>query len=136
MGVQGEGPCQRRLSELPILTLCFGAYNEGCAGVHTMVALLAAARVRTLALRGQQPSPYQLGLETSTVRKRLSIASVRASCTLLLSRMGQVGEGSGFASNRRAWQRQEERRMTLQRESDWLVTTSGREVVRRGQIQR
>ena len=69
MGVQGEGPCQRRLSELPILTLCFGAYNEGCPGVHTLVSLLAAARVRTLALRGQQPSPYQLGLETSTIRK-------------------------------------------------------------------
>ena len=105
---------------------------NGCPGVHTMVSLLAAARVRTLA----QPSPYQLGLETSTIRKRLSIASVRASCTLLLSRMGQVGEGSGLASSRRSWQRQEERRMMLQRESDWLVTTSGREVVRRGQFWR
>ena len=67
-----------------------------------------------------------------TERKQDTIAS----CTLLLSRMGQVGEGSGLASSRRSWQRQEERRMMLQRESDWLVTTSGREVVRRGQFWR
>jgi hypothetical protein len=134
MGVQGEGPCQRRLSELPILDLCFGAYGEGSPGVHTIVALLAACRVRTLALRGREPAPHQLGIEVSTIRRRLSTAAVRANSTLLLVRMGQVGEGSGLASKRRAWQQQEERRMTLQREADWQVATSGSEVVRRGRF--
>ena len=98
MGILGEGPCQRRLTELPILSLAFGAFNEASPDVHTLVALLAATRVQTLAL--------------------------------------QVGEGSGLAGNRRAWQRQEERRMQLQREADWLVDVSGQEVVRRGRFWR
>ena len=134
MGILGEGPCQRRLAELPILSLAFGAYNEASPDVHTLVALLAASRVQTMALQGRQPSPYQLGVEVGTVRKRLSIAAARANATLLLARMGQVGEGSGLAGNRRAWQRQEERRMQLQREADWLVDVTGQEVVRRGRF--
>ena len=37
-----EGPCQRRLAELPIITLCWGAYGEGSSGVHLLVTLLAS----------------------------------------------------------------------------------------------
>ena len=47
-----EGLCQRRLAELPLTTLCWGAYGEGSSGVHLLVTLLATCRVRTLALRG------------------------------------------------------------------------------------
>ena len=41
MGVEEgeEGPCQRRLAELPLITLCWGAYREGSSGVHTLVTL-------------------------------------------------------------------------------------------------
>ena len=58
MGVEvgEEGPCQRRLAELPLITLCWGAYGEGSSGVHTLVTLLGTCRVRTLALRGD-PRP-------------------------------------------------------------------------------
>ena len=58
MGVEEgeEGPCQRRLAELPLITLCWGAYGEGSSGVHTLVTLLATCRVRTLALQGEPPS--------------------------------------------------------------------------------
>ena len=35
LGVEeGEGPCLRRLAELPLMTLCWGAYGEGSAGVN------------------------------------------------------------------------------------------------------
>ena len=132
MGEEGEGPCQRRLAELPLLLLCWGAYGEGSPGVHTMVAILAACRVRTMVLQGKNPSPHQLGLEVGTIRKRLSSAAVRANSTLLLQRAGQIGEGCGLAAKRRSWQRREEHRMRLEREADWLVTTSGQEIVRRG----
>ena len=132
MGVQGEGPCQRRLAELPLLDLCFGAYGEGSPGVHTLVSILAACRVRTLALQGKDPSPHQLGLEVATVRRRLSAAAVTANSTCLLAKMGQVGEGNRLAAKRRAWQQREERMVGLQQEADWLVATTGQEVVRRG----
>ena len=135
MGIQEEGPCLRRLREFPaVLDLCFGAWGEGSAGVHKMVSLLAACRVRTLGLQGKSPSPHQLGMETSIIRRRLSAAVVRANNELLLARVGQVGEGSSLAGKRRGFQRGEEHRMMLQREADWLVHTSGRELVRRGRF--
>ena len=131
---EGEGPCQRRLSEVPLMTLCWGAYGEASAGVHDLVTLLATCRVNTLALRGQPPSPQQMGLEVTAIRRRLSTAAVRAANTVLLARMSQVGEGSGLASKRREWQRREERVMEHGREADWLLHTTGREIVRRGRI--
>ena len=62
MGVEEgeEGPCQRRLAELPLITLCWGAYGEGSSGVHTLVTLLATCMVRTLALRGEPPSDKEI----------------------------------------------------------------------------
>ena len=137
MGIQGEGPCMRRLREFPeVLDLCFGAWGEGSAGVHKMVACLAACRVLTMRLQGKSPSPHQLGLETSIIRRRLRAAVVRANNELLLARIGQVGEGSALAGKRRVLQRGEEHRMMLQREADWLVHTTGRELVRRGRFWR
>ena len=136
MGAASEGPCQRRLAELPLIPLCWGAYGEGSTGVHTMVTLLATCRVRTLALRGEPPSAQQMGLEVTAMRRRLSTAAVRGANTVLLARMSQVGEGSGIASKRRQWQRREERLMEHAREADWLVHCSGQEIVKRGQVWR
>ena len=48
--VSGEGHCQRRLAELPFITLCWGPYGKGSSGVHLLVTLLATCRVRKLAL--------------------------------------------------------------------------------------
>ena len=73
----------------------------GSTRVHTMVTLLATCRVRTLALRGEPPSPQQMGLEVTAIRRRLSTAAVRGANNVLLARMSQVGEGSGLASKRR-----------------------------------
>ena len=129
-----EGPCQRRLAELPLISLCWGSYGEGSSGVHLLVTLLATCRVRTLALRGEPPSDQQMGLEVTNIRRRLSTAAVRAASTVLLARVSQIGEGSGLASRRREWQRREEREMQQSREADFLVHCTGREIVRRGRI--
>ena len=133
MGVVGEGACKRRLSEFPpVLQLCFGALGE--ASQDNLVAVLAASRVRTLNLRGEPTNPRQMGLEVGRIRQRLSLATVRANQRVLLARLGQVGEGSAIAGRRRSWQRQEERRMKMQREADWLAATTGQELVRRGRF--
>ena len=133
-GTEGEGPCQRRLDELPLLSLAWGCYGEGSPDVHTLVTLLATCRVRTLGLRGEPPSSQQLGQEVTTIRRRLSTAAVRAANAVLLARLSQVGEGSGLAGRRREWQRREERAMEHEREADWLVHSTGRELVRRGRF--
>ena len=132
-GAPGEGPCQRRLDELPLLSLAWGSYGEGSPDVHSLVTLLATCRVRTLGIRGEPPSS-QMGLEVTAIRRRLSTAAVRASNSVLLARLSQVGEGSGLAGRRREWQRREERAMAHGREADWMVHTTGRELVRRGRF--
>ena len=133
-GAEGVGPCQRRLDELPLLRLAWGAYGEGSSDVQTLVTLLATCRMRTLALRGEPPSAQQMGLEVTAIRRRLSTAAVRAANTVLIARLSQVGEGSGMASKRRQWQRMEERAMEHGRDADWEVHTTGRELVRRGRF--
>ena len=137
MGVQGEGPCQRRLAEFPpVLQLCFGALGEASQDVHNLVSVLAACRVRTLTLQGVPPTARQMGLEVGVIRQRLSVAVVRANQMVLLARLGQVGEGSAMAGRRRAWQRSEENRMRMQREADHLASTTGQDLVRRGRFWR
>ena len=134
---EGQGPCLRRLREFPpVLDLCFGSYGEGSPGVHILVSLLATSRVRALTLQGKDTRPNQMGLEIATIRRRLSTAVVRANHTLLLGRMGQVGEGNTLAGKRRAFARAEERRTELEQEADWLCHTSGRQLVQRGQFWR
>ena len=110
-----------------VLDLCFGAWGEGSEGVHKLVALLAACRVRTLELQGKSPTAHQLGLETSIIHRRLSTATVRANNELMLSRIGLVGERSALAGECRRYQWREEHRSNLQREANWLVYMSGRE---------
>ena len=100
------------------------------SGVHIMVALLAATRVRTMALQGKDVKANQQGLEVAMLRRRLSTAAVRANNTCLLSKMGQVGDGSSLAGKRRA----AERRMELEKEADFRTYTSGRELVQRGRF--
>ena len=85
-------------------------------------------------LRGEPTNPRQMGLEVGRIRQRLSLATVRANQRVLLARLGQVGEGSAIAGRRRSWQRQEERRMKMQREADWLAAMTGQELVRRGRF--
>ena len=130
-----EGSCQRRLAEVPLITLSWGAYGEGSSGVHLLVTLLATFRVRTLALRGEPPSDQQMGLEVPNIRSCLSTAAVRAtSSVLFLARVSQIGQGSGLASRRREWQRREEMEMQHSREADFLVHCTGQEIVRRGRF--
>ena len=134
MGTDAEGPCKRRLDEFPILKLAWGAYGEASDDVHKLVSILAQCRVRTMARRGEAPPAHQMGLEIAGIRRRLSTAAIRAANTVLIARMSQVGEGSGLAGKRREWQRREESIMAQSKEADWLVHTTGQELVRRGRF--
>ena len=111
-----------------------GPAKEGWRSYRSWRSVGAACRVRSLASQGKDPSPHPLGLEVAVIHRRLSTAAIRANNVLLLQRAGQIGEGGGLASKRRSWQRREERRMLMEREADWLVATSGQELVRRGRF--
>ena len=62
------------------------------------------------------------------MRRRLSTAIVKANISVLLGRLGMVGEGAAMARGRRQWSSFEEMRMRREREAAWRAETTGREV--------
>ena len=82
----------------------------------------------------QAPSSRQTGLEVGRIRRRLSMAVVRANQMVLLDRLGMVGERSAMAGRRRSWQRMEEQRMKMAGEADWLAATTGQQLILRGRF--
>ena len=73
-------------------------------------------------------------MTTGLLRRRLSAAIVKSNTSVLLGRLGMVGEGAAMARGRREWGRVEEARMRREREAAWRADTTGREVVRRGRF--
>ena len=53
--------------------------------------------------------------------------------SVLLGRLGMIGEGAALARKRRQWGQFEEARMRREREAAWRAETTGRQVVRSGQ---
>jgi hypothetical protein len=88
--------------------------------VHNVIEILATARLKKVGLqRGRPNSDQEQAIITSQLRRRISAATVRASFTLLLERMTQVG--ARRSETRRGLERMEEERMRLDQEAQWLV---------------
>ena len=104
------GPVQRKLESFgEIKGLVFGAFGEGSEDVHTLVQSLATSRARTVALqRGRECSEGELAVIVGEVRRRLSVAAVKAQADCLLNRMSSIGQGAVAAGKRRQWARWEE----------------------------
>ena len=87
----------------------FGAFGEGSEDVHTLVQSLASSRAKTLALqRGRECGEGELAVIVGEVRRRLSVAAVKAQADCLLNRMSSIGQGAAAAGRRRQWARWEE----------------------------
>ena len=100
-----------------------------------MLDNLAESRVRGLGLRkGSPESAKELAQVTGYLRRRLSSAVMQANVKCLLERILLVGEGQGQAGKRRQWARVEEERARLEREAQWLVKVTGRNLARRGEF--
>ena len=97
---------------------------------------MAKARVEQQQLawgRGEAEEKSHLSVETGYIRRRLSC--VTAFGHRLASRMSQVGgQGAQLAGQRRQQWSQEEARARLDRESAWMATVMGRDIVRRGRF--
>ena len=117
------------------MPLCFGSHAEGSAEVHNLIDILAMARLKKVGLqRGRPGSDQELAIITSQLRRRISAATIRASFTLLLERLSQVGEGARRAKGRRGLERMEEERMRRDREAQWLDGLRGVGLVNRGRF--
>ena len=134
LGFPDGGPTLRKLESYPaVLDLCFGAFGETSEGVKSLIDKMGESRIRSLGLRRGGPgTAKELGIVTGYLRRRLSSATMRANVKCLLERMVQVEEGQGQAGRRRLWARAEEHRGRLEREAQWLVRVTGRNLARRG----
>jgi hypothetical protein len=92
----GQGPVTRRLTEYGgVMPLCFRIHSEGSEEVHNLFNILATTKLKKVGLqKGRPGSDQELAIITSQLRRRISATTVRASFTLLLERMAQVGEGA------------------------------------------
>ena len=133
-----HGPICQRLSQIVLTGVAFGRLAEASESVHKLVAVMAKARVEQQQLawgRGEAEEKCHLSVETGYIRRRLSCAAVTAFGHRLASRMSQVGgQGAQLASQRRQQWSLEEVRARQDRESAWMATVTGRDIVRRGRF--
>ena len=134
LGFPQGGPTLRKLESYPqVLDLCFGAYGESSEGVRSLMDKMVESRLKNLGLRrGSPESSKELGIVTGLLRRRLSSAVMRANVRCLLERLVLVGEGQGQAGRRRQWARAEEERARQEREAQWMVKITGKNLARRG----
>ena len=132
----GQGPASRRLRRYAggqVLDLVLGGYAEGSQGVWTLLGHMANCRLRKLGLaRGSPGSQKELAILTHRLRKRLSLAVIRANVSLLLERMRQVGEGAELACRRRGVAASEEVKERWGRRADWMARVTGHNLVQKG----
>jgi len=102
-----QGPVTRRLQEVgPVIPLVFGGFAEVSEGVHTMVDLLSKFRLKKEGLSaGRGGAERRLGEVVGQIRRRLSLATVKANMACMLSRLSLIGDGASEAGKRRQWQK-------------------------------
>ena len=132
----GRGRVSQKLAELgPVWELTTGGYFEGSEGVHKLIGVLRDSWAqKQLLTTGRPAGEGEISQTIGLMRRRLSTAIVKANISVLLGRLGMVGEGAAMARGRRQWSSFEEMRMRREREAAWRAETTGREVVRRGQF--
>ena len=103
MGDGVVGPIERKLSEYgDLLGLVVGAWGEGSEDLHTLVQVLAQSKVDSVGrARGRPASDSELSIAVGQVRRRLSMACVRANMNCLITRMSLLGEAAKQAQGRR-----------------------------------
>ena len=128
------GPIERKLSEYgDILGLVVGAWGECSEDMHTLVQVLTKSRVDSVGrARGRPATDGELALAVGQVRRRLSVACVRANTNCLLSRMSHLGEAAVQAQGRRQAQGWEEERMRKEMQAQWLGRIRHHGITHRG----
>ena len=123
---EGQGPVSRRLQEVgPVIPLVFGGFAEVSEGVHKMVDLLSKSRLKKEGLSMGNEGSRRLGEVVGQIRRRLSLATVKANMACMLSRLSLTGDGASEAGKRRQWQRREEDLMNRERQAVWQARISG-----------
>ena len=95
--------------------LVFGNYGEVSEATHSLMDAMATKRVRVAGPQKGKKGVMRSEEGEKTVvvgqiRKRVSVAAVRAQCHSLLGRLEVIGPGSPTAAGRRRFAEEQERR--------------------------
>ena len=128
------GRVQRKLEDYgEVRGLVFGAFGEASEGVHELVHVLANSRLKAVGLQqGRQTGSGELGVLVGQIRRILSVTAVRGQAECLLSRLRNVGRGTGVAYRRREGAVREEVNWERERQAQTVGRRQGRNVVRHG----
>ena len=131
-----EGPVLRHLNQYgDVLGLVVEAWGEGSEDLHNLLRTIALSRLSAIGLaRGRPGSEEELAVIVGQVRRRLSVAAIRANSTCLLSRLSLIGEEARRAADRRGWRHSEEEIMRKEREAQWLGQVRSHGVQHRGEF--
>ena len=119
----------RPLSCLPIRFY----YDAGFSHLNEL-SLGGLSEVNMDVMTGRPGSDKELAAIVGQVRRRLSVAAIRANSTCLLSRLSLIGEEATSAADRRGWRRREEDIMRKEREAQWLGQVRCHGVQHRGEF--
>ena len=99
-----EGPLEQRLKEFgDLLCLVAGQYGEVSQHMHDLLAKLCKTKADHIAqVEGRHLSNSEQGLLLHQMRRRLSVAIIKAQSSCLLSRLGHFSPGAKEAAKRRA----------------------------------
>ena len=132
------GPVEAKLLSFErVQGVVFGAFGEVSEPVHRLIDHLATSRVTVAG-----PQRSRKGLERSSegertlvvgmLRRKLSVAGVRAQCSSLLGRLEMLGPGMGHAAARRAQALHQEQLLAKELLAHTQALRQERNVLRRG----
>ena len=135
------GPVLSKLLSFPPLQgWVFGAWGEASPDVHSLVHVLAMARLKHQRMldgpqrKTQISDSAELAKITGQIRRTLSLEAVRSQARCLLDRLRDLGVGAAMAARRRNWAGFVDRRMAREQQAHLITLSQGRPTLGRGQF--
>ena len=133
------GKVEQKLLSFPkVEGLVFGNWGEASEATHRLVEALATSRARVAdpqsrGKRGNMLSEEGIkGLAVGFIRRKLSVASVKAQALSLIGRLEGIGPAAITAAGRRTLAAEQERHFARERKAYALATRHGLSFMRKG----
>ena len=98
---------------------------------------MAESRLRFQVLAEGRPeggSDQEKALIVGQLRRRLSLAAIKAQVECLLGRIHQAGNGNKQLPKKREWSLIQDERMRRERQAHWISKIEGTRTIRKGAI--
>ena len=133
-----QGRVETKLLSFPkVEGIVFGNWGEASEATHSLVDALATSRALVAEPQarrkgGRMSEEGVKSLAVGYIRRRLSVAAVRAQCLSLLGRLDTMGPGLTMANNRRRQAADLEYMWRRERAAHQLSAREGHSALRRG----